>query len=550
LRKLIVPICVLAFFATAAEAFAELDCAPLKTVPVMGEGGLKPLDTFAREFAVRVAGRESHAGLDHMQLLLAFLLDPEKTCKEPLVYVGSGMLREKLALPAERTHFAFSEIVASHRLSNLLAGRGLSAEEIQMRDDAAELATALGAIAALPHRLRVVPPSGDSDNWLSLFEIKDSQDPAHVKVRAAFDAMRKAYAGNDREEFLSAGRDFAAALKAVNPGRWPRESLMSLEALNNEVRPLEKAWILYFAGVAVAGLLFLLAKGRLRWLPLAAVICALLLHAFGIAVRALAAGRAPLGDMYESVVFTAWVISLLGLIAALAFRRIYFAWIGAVMAGAALLAAELLPGGSAAQPVALVLRNDFWLTVHVATVLLGFGAFALAAGAAHYAWGVYCFKASNETLFNSLSSFIRRVIKAGVVFLIAGTVMGGFWASEAWGRFWGWDSKESWALITILIYMIVLHARSCGWLREFGMVLGAMWGFLVVLMTWYGVNYILGVGLHSYGFGRGGDVVVLLIAVAEIVLIFAASSLRASRIANALQAGQPLGENGNESAVK
>lgn len=327
-------------------------------------------------------------------------------------------------------------------------------------------------------------------------------------------------------------------------------SLMSLESLGDGAKALQWAWIAYIAGVAVAGLLFLLVKGRLRWLPLVIIICALLLHASGIAMRMLAAGRAPLGDMYESVVFTAWATALLGLIAALVFRRIYCAWIGAVIGGAALLAAELLPGGSAVQPVALVLRNDFWLTIHVATILLGFGAFVLAAGVAHYAWGVYCFRASNETLFNTLSSLIHRVIKIGVVFFIVGTVMGGFWASEAWGRFWGWDSKESWALITILVYMIILHARSCAWLREFGMVIGAMWGFLAVLMTWYGVNYILGVGLHSYGFGGGGNIVVLLIAAAEVLLIFSASSLRASRIANALRAGQPLGENGNESAVK
>jgi ABC-type transport system involved in cytochrome c biogenesis permease subunit len=316
------------------------------------------------------------------------------------------------------------------------------------------------------------------------------------------------------------------------------DNMMLLAPPGDGAGALQWAWIIYFAGAAVAGLLALIAKGRARWLPLALMVCAFLLHTLGLAARAIAAGRAPLGDMYESVVFAAWGAALLGLIAVPAFRRTAPAWAGALIAGGGILVAKILPGGSALQAVPLAVRSDFWLTVHVAIILLGFGAFALAAGLAHYAWGVYCFRPSNETLFSSLASVIHRLIKVGVVFFVAGTVMGGFWAAQAWGRFWGWDSKESWALITILVYMMVLHARSCGWLGEFGVVLSAMGGFLAVLMTWYGANFLLGVGLHSYGFGRGGDMVALLIFAAEILLILSAGTLRTSRIADALRAGK------------
>jgi ABC-type transport system involved in cytochrome c biogenesis permease subunit len=178
-----------------------------------------------------------------------------------------------------------------------------------------------------------------------------------------------------------------------------------------------------------------------------------------------------------------------------------------------------------------VLRNNYWLTLHVATTLLGFGALAVAAGLAHYAWCVYCFREKKAELFNSLSAAVWRVMRAGVVLLALGTVMGGFWASESWGRFWGWDAKESWALITILVYVIILHARGCGWLREFGVVMGAIWGFLAVLMTWYGVNYLLGTGRHSYGFGRGGAAVALVVLAAECLVVITAMSLRSSRAA-------------------
>jgi ABC-type transport system involved in cytochrome c biogenesis permease subunit len=91
-----------------------------------------------------------------------------------------------------------------------------------------------------------------------------------------------------------------------------------------------------------------------------------------------------------------------------------------------------------------------------------------------------------------------------VVLLAAGTILGGVWANYSWGRFWGWDPKETWALIALLGYVAILHGRLAGWLRERGFTIGVVAAFLGVLMAWYGVNFILGVGLHSYGFSKGG----------------------------------------------
>jgi ABC-type transport system involved in cytochrome c biogenesis permease subunit len=91
-----------------------------------------------------------------------------------------------------------------------------------------------------------------------------------------------------------------------------------------------------------------------------------------------------------------------------------------------------------------------------------------------------------------------------VVLLAAGTILGGVWAKYSWGRFWGWDPKETWALIALLGYVAVLHGRLAGWLRDLGFLVGVVSAFLGILMAWYGVNFILGVGLHSYGFASGG----------------------------------------------
>jgi ABC-type transport system involved in cytochrome c biogenesis permease subunit len=104
-----------------------------------------------------------------------------------------------------------------------------------------------------------------------------------------------------------------------------------------------------------------------------------------------------------------------------------------------------------------------------------------------------------------LSNFIYRAMQVGVLLVAAGTILGGVWADYSWGRFWGWDPKEVWALITLLVYLIPLHGRFAGWVSTFGLVVASVACFLSVIMAWYGVNFVLGVGLHSYGFVEGGS---------------------------------------------
>jgi cytochrome c biogenesis factor len=110
----------------------------------------------------------------------------------------------------------------------------------------------------------------------------------------------------------------------------------------------------------------------------------------------------------------------------------------------------------------------------------------------------------------------------GTLLLATGTMLGGVWASYSWGRFWGWDPKETWAFIALLGYLAILHGRMVGWIREFGMAVGAILGFLLILMAWYGVNFVLGTGLHSYGFGSGGYAYVGGFVAFELLVIVAA----------------------------
>jgi ABC-type transport system involved in cytochrome c biogenesis permease subunit len=110
-----------------------------------------------------------------------------------------------------------------------------------------------------------------------------------------------------------------------------------------------------------------------------------------------------------------------------------------------------------------------------------------------------------------LSNFVYRAMQVGVLLIAAGTILGGVWADYSWGRFWGWDPKEVWALITLLVYLIPLHGRFAGWVSTFGLVAASVGCFLSVIMAWYGVNFVLGVGLHSYGFVEGGSQGIMLV---------------------------------------
>jgi ABC-type transport system involved in cytochrome c biogenesis permease subunit len=109
-----------------------------------------------------------------------------------------------------------------------------------------------------------------------------------------------------------------------------------------------------------------------------------------------------------------------------------------------------------------------------------------------------------------LGQLSYRAMQFGTVLLAAGTILGGVWADYSWGRFWGWDPKETWALIALLCYLAVLHGRFSGWVTQFGFALWGVICFMSVLMAWYGVNFVLGVGLHSYGFSSGGISFVLI----------------------------------------
>jgi ABC-type transport system involved in cytochrome c biogenesis permease subunit len=158
------------------------------------------------------------------------------------------------------------------------------------------------------------------------------------------------------------------------------------------------------------------------------------------------------------------------------------------------------------SPLVPVLRDNFWLSTHVTTVILSYGALALSWLLANSILIRESLGKLDHAEYRYGVDLTYTCIKFGVVLLSAGVILGGVWADYSWGRFWGWDPKETWSLIVLLVYMAILHGKGTAWIppkRFIPLVAGA---FMSVMMAWFGVNYILATGLHSYGFSEGGAI--------------------------------------------
>ena len=217
-----------------------------------------------------------------------------------------------------------------------------------------------------------------------------------------------------------------------------------------------------------------------------------------------------------------WGAIALGLVPEMLYQKRFIGLAAGLTGFLCLAFAEKLPIDSAINPLVPVLAHTFWLSVHVMTIMLAYSALAVTMVLGHVVLYFELFRPARRDLLRTLSRLLYRTLQVGLLFLAAGIIFGAVWANESWGRYWGWDPKETWSLITFFVYLAIVHARFAGWLRDFGLAASSILGFLSVVMTYYGVNFVLATGLHSYGFSEGGRIYALLYVVFEIAVIGAA----------------------------
>lgn len=371
-----------------------------------------------------------------------------------------------------------------------------------------------------------------------------SERTDNADVRTSFARCQRAWAAEvprsteEERELDNAQSEFflLAHLAGLDAEPYPGHNEIELEMLLNEYEPFKWAWIIMLGSMIFLITSMAVDSSICYWFGMALYVASLAVQSAGFYARIVISGRAPVSNMYETVIWVAYTSAIFALILEAIYRRKVIGLAGAVAATLGLVLADQLPlavdpqHGNSISPLVPVLRSNYWLTIHVLTIVSSYAGGTLAWVLGNIALAMLAFgKGSQETL-KTLTQYSYRAIQIAVLLLAAGTFLGGWWAADSWGRFWGWDSKEVGALFALICYVIPLHARFVGWIKDYGMAVSAVLCYAAIMMSWYGINFVVAAGLHSYGFGGGsGPLWVLWVALLDVEWVFIASIMYYSK---------------------
>lgn len=483
----------------AAQA---VDFSVLEETPIQEGGRKKPYLVFAQESLLSLSGKTAVTvdgkKYSATEIVTTLWLNPAGWETKPLILINHKDLKKALGLDVTKKLFSYQELSTNQPLLRLIA----DAQNVRMQPgqkttglvkEAEEISGRLREFEALftgAAYCFIANPAGAGAAWF----------PA-AGTATAVTPLREAFISGNSDAFVEQSRILQKDWAQISPAYQPPAWKIALEAAYQRVHPFRWAWISY----AIAGvLLIFLGSSRAGYAAgWAFAAMGFLWQIAGFVARILIAGRPPVTNMYESILWVAFGTILFALVFEAIYRSRFFLLSAVPVAVVSLILADTQPLAlnRSIAPLQAVLRDNFWLSTHVLTITLSYAAFALALGLGHLVLGsVIGGKKPSPALYNAL----YRALQVGVLLVAVGTILGGVWANYSWGRFWDWDPKETWALITLLAYLFVLHGRIAGKWGGFGLAVGAVLCFQCVIMAWYGVNFVLGVGLHSYGFGTGG----------------------------------------------
>ena len=516
--------------ASGIRAFGQL--------PVVYEGRVKPYDTLARNSLVVLSDRQTwrdDAGRKRpaIEWLLDVMSGSPRAADHAVFRIHNPQLLTQLGLDRRKGYrYAYNEF--ADRLGEIeaqaVAASRLDAEQRDvydlkvlefwqrvMRYTVLIQAHALPGIDDNPHaglneairRLEMlqafslphtVPPRDSGEEWKPLLQavIDDAITPEPNPAVRALAGVLSAWRSGDPDAFDAQVSAFAAHLALVMP---QEERVLGFEALFNRVAPFYRCAVLYLVAFSLGIFAWLGRPDVFRRAAFWLLGVTFAAHTLAIAARVYISGYPPITNLYGTAVFIGWGCVLLGLI----LESIYRIGIGTVLAATVgfitLLIAHFLSGdGETLEMMQAVLDTKFWLATHVVVINFGYSATFLAAGLS----GMYILRgvltrsldADTERVF---SRMIYGILCFALLLSFVGTVLGGLWADDSWGRFWGWDPKENGALMIVLWNALILHARWGGLVRTRGIAVLSVFGGVITAWSWFGVNQ-LGVGLHSYGF--------------------------------------------------
>ncbi len=491
-------------------------------IPVMHDGRGKPFDTLARNTLMIISGRQYVIDSDgDEQPAVKWLLDvmtskishvpfPGPAEKARVFRIENDQVLDLLGL-APRSGFRYAIEEFADKLGKLQE-KASQAQSIppkqQDKYDAKsiELAQHLQTYIQFSEldKMEMVPPDAPGGEWLTLRGaiMKEQQNGEENPAARSFAAVLFAYGKGDAQAF---NRDLTAYQSYLNDLHLPETKTIDFEVFFNHFAPFYQCTVLYVCVFVLACLGFLGWTETLGRSAFWLTVVTLLVHTWALLARMYLTDRwlVFVTNLYSSAVFIGWGSVILCLILEVIYRN----GIGTVLAGVLgsitlLIAHHLASTGDTIHQLQAVLDTNFWLATHVTCVTLGYTSTFVAGflGTVYILLRVVM-RALDSKTSRTLGQMIYGIVCFATLFSFTGTVLGGIWADQSWGRFWGWDPKENGALLIVLMNALILHARWAGLVKLRGMAVLTICGNMVTGWSWFGTNQ-LGVGLHAYGFNN------------------------------------------------
>ncbi|EOV8793287.1 cytochrome c biogenesis protein CcsA [Campylobacter jejuni] len=498
------------------------------------DGRMVPFDTLSREILEKIHQSDSYKGQNSNAVMLSMLVDVDKWQMEPFILMPQNQaVRDAIAnileIPSakyisykdffdENNRYKLQKYVENANRKNPNA-RGVFDKEIIKLDERANVVN----LVFSGELFKFIPVQNNPNNvWLAPFSAVTTLkgDEGHIVlalIQNYFSAVENAFKDGNwtrADEGLKFIKEYQ---EKIGYKVMPSKTKVEMEIFSNKAEIFVKLAPVYL----IAGFLLLILVFSKMVVPNLKIsfifkvvyvlnVLAFVIHTVGLGLRAYLSGHAPWSNGYESMVYIAWALSLSGIFFS---RKSPIALsLTSILSGVVLMVAHLSEMNPQITNLVPVL-NSYWLSIHVSVITSSYGFLGLCALLGIFTLFLMCFlKKDGKYNLNILRNITEatRINEMAMIFglclLTVGNFLGAIWANESWGRYWSWDSKETWALVSILVYAAILHLRMIPkYCNQFVFALWSMFAYWVIIMTYFGVNYFL-TGLHSYAAGEAAQI--------------------------------------------
>ncbi len=533
------------FYALPQNLLAKGDNEALKTIKQLDKkhaerfghllvqgnmGRIKPIDTLAHEILNKVARKNSYMGLSADQIILSMMVKPKLWQKIPVINIprSDKRLKKILGISPDARYASFSDFFdysqkSPYKLAKFAeeASRKKSAVRNQFDKDVLKVDERVNIVYMMfmGEMFKIFPKPNDPNlKWYSPKSSISSFEPTVAEaIREIlinyFDGINKGLQTGDFKDADKYLKVISAYQKKYGASIIPSENKVNLEIIYNKLNLFVQAMKIYLiAGLVLLFVIFAkmlkpsLKLNLLVKTALIAVVISFLIHTVGLGLRWYLAGHAPWSGAYESMLYIGWTMALSGII--FARQSILALTLMALLAGVTLFVAYL--SGMDPQITNLVpVLKSYWLNIHVSVITASYGFLALSWLLGFFVLVLLIIRnPKNQKRSMQIQRSITEATRIneiamilGLSLLTLGNFLGGVWANESWGRYWGWDPKETWAWISILVYAAVLHMRFVPKLNsQYAFAVASTLAYSSIIMTYFGVNFYLS-GMHSYAAG-------------------------------------------------